>query len=304
MRRFVLGAATLWAAVTLAFFGLRLAAGDPVAGLLSQGLATPEQAARLRESLGLDQPLLAQYARFLVGLGRGDLGASLYSHRPVATIIGEQAAATAGLALGGLSVAIFLGVALGVAAGAFPRSLPGRAAGTLADLATAVPAAVTGIGVLWAAASIAASLPVLRPLTRGGSLLLPSLALGFASCGALARVVQSGLLENLEAPYILAVRARGVGRGPRLIWHALRPTLPLAISFLSLETALLLGGAVVTETVFARPGLGRLLVTSILAGDFPVVQGLVLLTAAAYTLSTILADSLSSLIDPRLRGAT
>jgi ABC-type dipeptide/oligopeptide/nickel transport system permease component len=134
-------------------------------------------------------------------------------------------------------------------------------------------------------------------------LLLPALALGIASSGALARVIQSGLEDNRDAPYLLAARARGVRHGPRLVWHALRPVLPLAISFLALEAALLLGGTVVTETVFARPGLGRLLVSSILIGDFPVVQGLVLLAAVIYTLTHVVADSLSAIIDPRLRAS-
>jgi ABC-type dipeptide/oligopeptide/nickel transport system permease component len=111
------------------------------------------------------------------------------------------------------------------------------------------------------------------------------------------------LEDNRDAPYLLAARARGVRHGPRLVWHALRPVLPLAISFLALEAALLLGGTVVTETVFARPGLGRLLVSSILIGDFPVVQGLVLLAAVIYTLTHVVADSLSAIIDPRLRAS-
>jgi ABC-type dipeptide/oligopeptide/nickel transport system permease component len=109
--------------------------------------------------------------------------------------------------------------------------------------------------------------------------------------------------ENLHAPFLLAARARGLGQGTRLAWHALRPALPLAISFLALEASLLLAGTVVTETVFARPGLGRLLVTSILGGDFPVVQGLVLLAAVLYTLSHIGADTISARLDPRLRSA-
>jgi ABC-type dipeptide/oligopeptide/nickel transport system permease component len=102
---------------------------------------------------------------------------------------------------------------------------------------------------------------------------------------------------------MLALRARGIARGPRWLWHALRPALPLALSFLSLEVALLMSGTVVTETLFARPGLGRLLVGAILSGDFPVVQGLVLLTASIYTIAHALAEGLSGLIDPRLRTA-
>src|SRR3990170_4250194 len=232
LRRAGIGLLTLWAAVTLAFFALRLAAGDPIDNLLAQGLASPEQAQALRESLGLDQPLMIQYLGYLQGLARGDLGRSLFTQRLVTRTIADQAGAAT-----------------------------------------------------W----VAGLRPELLPWTRGGNLLLPALALGIASSGALARVLQSGLEENLHAPFMLAARARGVGHGFRLAWHALRPALPLAISFLALETALLLGGTVVTEMVFARPGLGRLLVTSILTGDFPVVQGLVLLAATVYTLTHIAA---------------
>jgi len=304
LRRAGIGVLTLWAAVTVAFFALRLAAGDPTDNLLAQGLASPEQAQALRESLGLDQPLVIQYAGYLQGLARGDLGRSLFTQRLVSRTIADQAGPTLALAGAGLMVAAALGSLLGIAAGWAGRSLFGRAASGLSGLATAVPVAVTGVFLLWAATWLASLRPELLPLSRGGNLLLPALALGIASSGALARVLQSGLEENLHAPFMLAARARGVGHGFRLAWHALRPALPLAISFLALETALLLGGTVVTEMVFARPGLGRLLVTSILTGDFPVVQGLVLLAATVYTLTHIAADTLSARVDPRLRSTT
>ena len=302
LRRAGVGALTLWAAVTIAFFALRLAAGDPTDSLLAQGLATPEQAQALRESLGLNQPLPIQYLRYVEGLARGDLGRSLFTQREVARIIVDQGRATLELAFAGLAVAAVLGTALGVAAGWKGESLAGRASAGAAGLATAVPVAVTGIVILWGATSIAGGVPALLPLTRSGNLLLPALVLGIASAGALARVLESGLQENLHAPFLLAARARGVGQGTRLAWHALRPALPLAISFLALEASLLLSGTVVTEMVFARPGLGRLLVTSILSGDFPVVQGLVLLAATIYTLTHFAADAVSARVDPRLRS--
>lgn len=304
LRRAGIGVLTLWAAVTVAFFALRLAAGDPTDNLLAQGLASTEQAQALRESLGLDQALVIQYARYVQGLARGDLGRSLFTQRAVTHIIAEQAGATLKLAGAGLAIAVVLGTLWGVAAGWAGRSPFGRASAGMAGLATAVPVAVTGVLLLWAATWLAGVRPELLPWTRSGSLLLPALALGIASSGALARVLQSGLEDNLRAPYLLAARARGLGNGTRLAWHALRPALPLAISFLALEASLLLGGTVVTEMVFARPGLGRLLVTSILTGDFPVVQALVLLAAAIYTLTHIAADTISATVDPRLRSTT
>jgi peptide/nickel transport system permease protein len=304
LRRAGISVLTLWAAVTVAFFALRLAGGDPTDNLLAQGLASPEQAEALRQSLGLEDPLLVQYGRYLVGLLRGDLGRSLYSQREVTQIIIGQAWPTVQLALAGLVVAMMLGAILGVAAGWRGQRVEGRASSALAGLATAVPVAVIGVLVLWAAGEITGLRPELLPWTRSGSLLLPALVLGIASAGALARVLESGLQENLHAPFLLAARARGVGQGSRLAWHALRPALPLAISFLALEASLLLSGTVVTETVFARPGLGRLLVTSILAGDFPVVQGLVVLAAVVYTLTHFAADTISAQVDPRLRSTS
>ncbi|HSR48864.1 MAG TPA: ABC transporter permease [Anaerolineales bacterium] len=300
-RRLGLALVTLWAAVTLSFFGLRLAAGDPLAGLLSQGLASPQQAAELRERLGLADPLLTQYARYLTGLLQGDLGRSLYTQRPVGEVIAEQAGSTVELAIAGLGMTILIGAILGLVAGSRRSTALGSGASAAAGLATALPVALTGVLILWAAMAVGRAAPAFLPLTRSDSLLLPALALGIASAGALARILEGGLQENLEAPFVLAARARGVRRGLPLIWHALRPALPLAISFLSLEAALLLGGTVVTETVFARPGLGRLLVNSILDGDFPVVQGLVLVAAAVYTLTHVAADMAAAFADPRLR---
>ena len=299
-RRALLGAATLWAAATLAFFALRLSGADPTDSLMAQGLASPEQAAALRTELGLDAPLLVQYGRFLGGLSQADLGVSLYTSRPVIRIITEQLLPTLELAAGALLVSLVLGLAFGVAAGWRPETSLGRASDVLASLATGIPVAVAGILVILIAAAVARVVPDALSLTRSGSLALPALTLGFVTSGALARVIQAGLVDSRAAPYMVAARARGVAPGWRLLWHALRPTLPTAVSLAALQAAFLLSGTVVTETVFSRPGLGRLLVTAILEGDFPVVQGLVVLAAALYTLTQALADGLASLLDPRL----
>jgi peptide/nickel transport system permease protein len=300
-RRVASGLVTAWAAVSLTFFGLRLGAGDPVAALLAQGLATPAQAEAYRHDHDLDRPLLVQYLGFLSALSRGDLGDSFYTDRPVTTIIAEQFPATAELATAGFAMAIVLGLLLGVAAAWYGRSAAGRLSGGLANLATSLPVAFTGIlallvfGIL-RRPSPNAGLPGLRHL------LLPAAVLGFSSAGAIARVVEAGLRESLRAPYILAARARGLPAGPRLLWHALRPSLPPAVSLTALEAAYLFTGTVVTETVFSRPGLGRLLVAAILQGDFPVAQGVVALAALVYTASHVLADASALALDPRLRG--
>lgn len=297
--RVVTGLATAWAAVTLTFFALRLGAGDPVSALLAQGLASPAQADLLRHQLGLDQPLVEQYLRFLTGLLQGRLGVSLYTSQPVASVISQQLPATVELASLGLLLAMTFGLTLGVLAAWRERRPEGRASDGLAGLATAVPVAFTGILTILLAGTLRDLLPAHAwAVTR--RLFLPALVLGFASSGAIARVVQAGLRETLHAPYVLAARARGL-TSARLLWHALRPALPPAVSLSALEAAYLFGGTVVTETVFSRPGLGRLLVSSILQGDYPVAQGIVVLAALIYTFTQVLADAVALVLDPRLR---
>ncbi len=281
----------------MTFLALRLAAGDPLASLLAQGLASAEQADALRHQLGLDLPLVQQYLRFLTSLVRGDLGRSLYTGQPVAQVIGEQLPYTAELAAAGLAIALTLGLLLGLLATREDRQRKLPLALGVAGVATALPVAFTGILAILVAITASAAPSLLRGIT------LPALVLGFASSGAIARLIQAGLQETLSAPYMLAARARGLRRGPRLLWHALRPALPPVISLIAVEAAFLFGGTVVTESVFSRPGLGRLLVTSILQGDYPIAQGLVVLSAIVYSATHILADVVALALDPRLRGS-
>lgn len=296
-RRALDGLLTAWAAVSMTFLALRLAAGDPLASLLAQGLASAEQADALRHQLGLDLPLVQQYLRFLTSLVRGDLGRSLYTGQPVAQVIGEQLPYTAELAAAGLAIALTLGLLLGLLATREDRQRKLPLALGVAGVATALPVAFTGILAILVAITASAAPSLLRGIT------LPALVLGFASSGAIARLIQAGLQETLSAPYMLAARARGLRRGPRLLWHALRPALPPVISLIAVEAAFLFGGTVVTESVFSRPGLGRLLVTSILQGDYPIAQGLVVLSAIVYSATHILADVVALALDPRLRGS-
>jgi ABC-type dipeptide/oligopeptide/nickel transport system permease component len=301
LRRLLAALGTLWAAVTLSFFALRVAGGDPTQSLLSQGLASVEQVAALRKDLGLDAPLVIQYIRYMGGLVRGDMGSSIFTQRAVAAVIAEQLPSSIELGLGALTISLVLGLALGVAAGWHPGRTSGIIAGGLSSLATGLPVAVLGLGAILVASAMARSIPAAIGLTSAGGLLLPSLTLGFAASGALARVIQAGLAETRSAPYLIAARARGIGGGVRLLWHALKPVLPLAVSLAALQAAFLLSGTVVTETVFSRPGLGRLLVTSILEGDFTVVQGIVVLAAAVYSLTQAAAEVGALFLDPRLR---
>jgi peptide/nickel transport system permease protein len=291
-RRLALGLLTAFAALTLTFFILRLIGGDPVDSLLAQGLANAEQAEAIRHRLGLDQSLLMQYTNYLSDLLHADLGSSLYTQRPVLRTILEQFGWTMELALAGLFTGVALGFCLGIAAAWWESGLWGKIAAMSASLFTATPVAFTGILALW----ITTKLQV-----NGHALLLPSIVLGLATSGPITRLIYTHLQESLESPFILAAQARGIGHGKRLLWHALRPILPPIVSLIALEAAFLFAGTVVTETVFSRPGLGRLMVRAIIDGDYPITQGLVALAALFYTTSHILADWLALLSDPRLR---
>jgi peptide/nickel transport system permease protein len=285
-------------AVTITFFALRLGTGDPTASLLAQGLATPAQAQALRHELGLDQPLFTQYLGFLSGLARGDLGQSLYTGRPVLRVIAEQAPSTAELAGLGLLLAVVLGLVLGVVGAWHEEAGPGQGLPELAGEMMQLPVAFTGIvgsssdrrsrrrsyHSVWAAreapcASRAWSWAALQRAIAG-------------SCSGPEREPDQTLhpgVRTLCPTSALAALARA------------SPGAATSNLLGALEAAYL-SGAVVTETVFSRPGLGRLLVSAILQGDFPIVQGLVVLAAIVYTASHFLADALAMLIDPRLRG--
>ena len=294
-RRFALGLLTAFAAITLAFFILRLVGADPVDSLLSQGLANPEQADAIRHRLGLDQSLPRQYIDYLSDLLRGDLGTSLYTQRAVLRTILEQFRWTVELALMGLIIGVILGLFIGITAAWWEHRSLGRLAAASASFLTALPVAFTGILALWITAKLQ---------LRGFRTLLPGIVLGLATTGPIARLIYTHLKESLHGPYILAAQARGIRRGRRLLWHALRPILPPIISLIALEAAFLFAGTVVTETVFSRPGLGRLMVRAILDGDYPITQGLVALAAIFYTTSHILADGLALIFDPRIRDET
>jgi peptide/nickel transport system permease protein len=295
IRRFGVGLLTAFAALTLSFFILRMIGTDPVDSLLAQGLASNGQAESIRQRLGLDQPLIKQYVVYVSGLIQGNFGISLYTQRPVLQTILEQLQWTIDLALTGLFLGVILGLLIGTIAAWWEHHLLGKLAAASASILTAVPVAFTGVLALW----IAVKLEI-----RGSPLLLPGLVLGITTSGPIARLIYTHLLESLQGPYILAARARGIRRGVRLLWHAMRPTLPPLLSLIALEAAFLFAGTVVTETVFSRPGLGRLMVRAILDGDYPITQALVALAAIFYTSSHVVADWLALIFDPRLRDVS
>jgi len=306
LRRILGSLTTIWIVTTVVFFAIRLSHLDPLAALLGQGLASQAQAAEMRAALGLDQPLLTQYTLFLRGAAHGDLGRSLFDGQPVARAIAESLRFTAPLAIAAWLLAIAVGLTLGSLASRASAWEAGRPARWLARLVsaalvlgTSTPVAWSGLLILWAAVPLLAALHP-GPAREVTLLALPVLTLGIASGCSLGRVAEAGLARARREPFFIAARARGIGPGWRLEWSALRTTLAPVISLAGVEAAFLLGGTMVTETLFARPGVGRLLVESILRGDFPLVQAIVALVAAGYALFNLLADFLASSLDPRL----
>ncbi len=297
-RRLLTGALTLWAVVTLIFALVHLLPGDPAETMLARAGASPEAVTALRAELGLDRPLPSQYAGWLAGLLRGDLGDSLFNGRPVAALVREQAAHTFALAGAAFAWAVILGLGLGIAAGSRPGSGRDRLASALAVTGVAVPVFWSGLLLIWLFSVRLGWLP------SGGadgwrSLVLPSFVLGFASAGPIARLARASLIDILDEPYILAARARGVPSQRVLLHHVARNAVVPVLTVAGLQLGFLLGGTVVTETLFNRPGLGKLLVDAILWRDLPLVQGVALVVALTYVLANLAVDLAAGWLDPR-----
>jgi ABC-type dipeptide/oligopeptide/nickel transport system permease component len=298
-RRLVGAIPVLWGVATLVFVIMRLLPGDPAALMLSEGGGSAEAIAALRAELGLDDPLLVQYGRYLFSLLQGELGTSLFTHRPVTTTIAEQLPSTIELALAAMVVATVVGGLLGVAAAVRRGTWLDTLATALSVVGVSVPIYWSALLLIWFLSLRLAWLPATG---QGGlaHLWMPSLVLGFASAGVIARLVRASLLEASTQDFITTARAKGLGERALLTRHTLRNALIPVITVIGLQFGFLLGGTVVTETIFSRQGIGRLLVNSILWKDFPVVQGIVLLAALVYTLVNLSVDVAYAFLDPRI----
>ncbi|HXA95238.1 MAG TPA: nickel ABC transporter permease [Candidatus Dormibacteraeota bacterium] len=287
--------------VTLAVFSmLFLVPGDPVKIMLAEFVTTPDQIAQMRAQLHLDEPLLKQYGRFVGNALRGDLGVSIRSRRPVATEITENIGSTGQLALASMLVAIGLGVPLGLLAALGRNSWLDVAAMVVALLGVAMPSFWLGLLLIFVFSLHLGWLPA----TGGGDLLhlvMPSVALGMIAAAIIARLTRSSMLEVLGQDYVRTARAKGLGGWSVIVRHALRNALIPVVTVFGLQFGNLLAGAVIVETVFSRPGLGRVIVGGILAKDFPLVQGTVLFVAAAYVLINVVVDVAYAYVDPRIR---
>lgn len=282
------------------FLMLHLVPGDPVLLFAGEKPMSEAQAAEIRHQLGLDRPLLTQYEDYVGHLLRGDLGRALRSQRPVLDSILEVLPATVQLTLTALGFAVAAGLALGIVAALAHRTWLDTAAMGVAILGVSMPVFYSSLLLLMLFSFTLGWFPATG---EGGldHLILPATALGLISSAVLARLVRSGMLGVLRQDYIVTARAKGLSRA-LVVWrHALRNALIPVITMLGLQLGALLGGAVVTETIFSRPGLGRLAVDAILNRDFPLVQGTVLIAAVVYVAVNLLVDIAYAAVDPRIR---
>ena len=299
VRRLLLTVPVLLGVATLVFSLIHFIPGDPAQAMLGEG-AAPEDVAQLRARLGLDRPLLVQYGSFLQGLAHGDLGVSLRNDQPVLQQIVERMPATAELAFASMAVAVLIALPLGIIAAVWRGTAVDYGAMTLSLVGISIPN-------FWLGPLLAIVFAVeLGWLPVGGRgtlahLVLPAVTLGAALAAILARMTRASLLEELREPYVLAARAKGVSRTRAILHHAFRNSLIPIVTILGLQFGVVLTGAVITETIFAWPGIGRLLIQSISFRDYPTVQGCVLLIAVTYVGVNLITDLTYGFLDPRIR---
>ena len=291
---------TLLGVVALTFV-LGRVTGDPVALMIPQN-ASPADAALLRQQLGLDRPILEQFFSYLGGLARGDLGTSIVSNRPALQIVLERVPKTLQLGLPALLLAALVGISVGVWAATQRDSWVDRSVRTLSLSVLSLPSFVVGIGLILLFGVALKVLPTFGS-DSWRHMILPVFTLALAPAALLARLTRSSLLEVLGSDYIRTARSKGLAERLVVYRHGLRNALIPVVTILGLELAGIIGGAVIVETVFAWPGLGMLAVESVGSRDFPVIQAIVILTAASFALINLLTDLSYAVLDPRLRRA-
>ncbi len=298
LRRVSHSVVALWGVLTIVFLILHLS-GDPALLLVPQG-ATQEDIARLRHDMGLDRPLAVQYGVFLQNASRGDFGRSFLQRQPALQLVLDRVPATLLLSLVALLLSVTLGVTAGVISAWKRNSWWDRIAMVLALVGQATPSFWIGIMAILVFAVWLKWLPASGYGTPQ-QLVLPAVTLGVLSMATLARVTRSSMLEILGQDFIRAARAKGLSEQAVLVRHAMRNAAIPVVTLVALELGVMLSGAIIVETIFAWPGIGRLAVDSILARDFPVVQAIVFLSSVIYILLNLLTDLLYTVIDPRIR---
>jgi peptide/nickel transport system permease protein len=286
---------------------LYLTPGDPAA-VIAGDIATDEDIRRIRESLGLDEPFLVRFGQWVWGLLHGDLGTSIFTNLPVAHLIGQRVEPTLSLTLCTLVVAIVVAVPLGVVAAAKAGRWIDRAVMAFSVLGFSVPVFVIAYGLILTMSVQFDLLPVqgYRNFSDGvwewlRHLILPSISLGTVYVALIARMTRASMLDVLAQDYIRTAEAKGLAPNQVLIGHALKNAAIPVVTTIGVGVALLISGAIVTETVFALPGIGRLTVDAILRRDYPIIQGVILIFSAVYVLVNLAVDLSYVLFDPRVR---
>jgi peptide/nickel transport system permease protein len=299
IRRLLLTIPVLLGVATLVFALIHLVPGDPAQAMLGEG-ASQEEVLKLRGVLGLDRPLLEQYLSFLGGIARGDLGKSFRYNTPVTTEIRARVPNTAKLALSAMFVALIVAIPLGILAAVYRGTFIDHAAMTLALAGICMPNFWLGplLAILFAV--WLGWLPVSGTGTPA-HLVLPAITLGAALAAILARMTRASVLEELRELYVLAARARGLSGARAVLRHAFRNSLIPIVTIIGLQFGAVLTGTIITETIFAWPGIGRLLIQAINFRDYPLVQGCILFISVTYVAMNLITDLTYGFLDPRIR---
>jgi peptide/nickel transport system permease protein len=297
----------LWLVTIIAFVMIRLAPGDPSAVMLGSD-ASPKAVAEFRAAYGLDRPIPVQYLAWLGHVVRGDLGMSIYLGRPVTTAILERLPVSLTLTLSAFAIAVVLGISLGLVAAYWHDTWVDRLVSVVAALGLSMPSFWLGICLIYLFAVRWPVMPsggFVEPWIDPGKsfrhLLLPAFALGYLQSGLIARMTRASMLEALRGDFVRVARSKGVGEFRVVVKHAFRNALIPVLTVTGITLAVMFGGAVVIETVFTLPGVGRLLVNAVVRRDYPVVQGTLLVVAAWYVVVNIAVDVLYTVSDPRIR---
>jgi len=299
LRRLVMLVPVLFGVSVLVFMMLHLTPGDP-ARLIAGPTATPDQVDQIRHSLGLDQPLYRQYYDYMSRLAHGDLGHSIVTHDAVTSELAPRFVATIELSGAAMIVAVVVGMTFGIISATRQYSLVDNLLSVLSLIGLSTPAYWLGLMLILLFSLHFSWFPAAG---RGGlsHLILPMLTLSTFAMATVARMTRGSLLDVLNQDYVQAARAKGLSEVFVLVRHALKNALIPIMTVVGLQVGQLLSGAVLTETVFSWPGIGRFMVDSIEARDFPIVQGGVLLTAATFVIVNLIVDLLYGVVDPRIR---
>jgi len=299
LKRLIVSIPVIWGVATLVFLMLHLIPGDPIAAFFAQQAMSQEQIDTIRDRLGLNDPLAIQYLKYLGKAVQGDFGTSLRGGRPVVDLIREQFRYTIELAFWGMMMAVVLGFSFGILAGIRYNSWFDNLVMGIAVAGVSIPSFWIGLMMIFFFSVHLQWLPS-SGIGSWKHNIMPVIAIGIAQMAVIARMTRSNLIEVLRQDYIRTARSKGMRESWIIARHALKNAIIPTVTIMGVQLGNLLGGTVIIETVFARPGIGRLAVHSIIYKDFPIVQGCVLFTASIYVLSNIIVDLSYAFFDPRI----